>query len=193
MAVIEIPDEFEVFTFEGERIAGPVTTAFDHTGAQRPRWLEATAYERDGGGYVVAQVNYSLVWHQPDAPDRHIRQPGPAAAADLPAGAVYCADVPAKPGRRACPPLAGPDPVHDPFGGAAVQTALLARPETVLTELPQRKIIRARSWEDLIRQVSTSHPRRGGTSHSLSMPMRQLFAEAVRNRPALAARVTVDL
>jgi hypothetical protein len=190
MAVIEIPDEFSNLRFEGEKIGGPVTTAFDHTGAQRPRWLEAVAYERADGGFIVAQANYSLVWHQPDAPAGHIRSPGPLAFAALPGQAVYCADVPAKPGRETCPPIRPP---RDPFSAGPGRTALLARPETVLTELPQRKILRARGWEDLIRKISTSRSRAGGSTVSLSMPMRQLIAEIARNRPELAARVTMDL
>lgn len=193
MAVIEIPDEFEVFTFEGERIAGPVTTAFDHFRRQRPRWLEAELFRREAGGYVVSQVNKSLVWHQPGA-EGHIRKPAAVSGADLPPGAVYCGSIEARPGRESCPPMGATPRTLDPFAPAQARTpAAIELPPEVLAERDQRKILVCDDWQDVIRKISTARPGAGGQVVSLSMPMRELIAQAAEVDEAFSGLAVVPL
>lgn len=188
MPLIEIPDEPAAWRFRGHRIAGPVSTAFDHAGRQRPRWLEAELYARDDGGYVVAQANYSLVWHLPDA-TRHIRKPAEMPGRQLPEGAVYCGTIPPRPGREGCPPVQDAA-VLDPFG-YGVPAAVV--PPLVLAELPQRRVFRCRDFGDVIRRISTARHGDGGTSYTLSSPMQQLISEAARNDPAFEGLAVVEL
>jgi hypothetical protein len=190
MPLIEIPDEPAAWRFRGHRIAGPVSTARDHAGQQRPRWLEAELYARDDGGYVVSQVNLSLVWHLPDAAG-HIRKPAEMPGSELPDGAVYCGTIPPRPGRAACPPPRD-HAVLDPFGGNRV-TGQLEVPDLVLTELPQRKVFRCRDFPDILRRISTARHGDGGSSITLSAPMQELIRQAARNDPAFAESAVVEL
>jgi hypothetical protein len=190
MPLIEIPDEPAAWQFRGHRIAGPVSTAFDHTGRQRPRWLEAELYARDDGGYVMSQANFSLVWHLPSG-GGHVRKPARVPSGELPGNAVYCGTLPPRPGREACPPE--PDSVLlDPFGtgGAVVHDAA---PLEVITELPQRKVFRCRDFTDLIRRISTARHGDGGMSFTLSAPMQELIRQAAESDPAFEGLAVVEL
>jgi len=170
------------FVFSGELIAGPVSTAFDRLGTQRPRWLEVSLYARDHGGYVVLQANYSVVWHEPGGAG-HVRIPVRARSAELPGNAIYCGDIPPKPGRPSCPPLGGARVLH-PFSDGAQRPAP-ARPSQVITEAPQIKVFECPDWQSVIVQLATArHSGSGARSIALSAPMRELMALAAEVDPA---------
>jgi hypothetical protein len=191
MAEIAIPvDGGQPYRFAGELIAGPVTTAFDHTGTQRPRWLEASLYRRDGHGYVVSQENYSLVWHQPDIPRGHVRIPVLKSSSELDPRAIYCGEIPPKPGRESCPPLANAT-VMNPFSGASAGALMEVLPPKVITEAPQRKVFVCPDWRSVIAQIATARHGASGQSLSLSAPMRELLALAAENDPAFADALIV--
>lgn len=190
MPVIEIADDFQLYRFDGELITEPVSTARGRDGRQRPRWLEAALYGRAAGGYVIVQQNLSLVWHLPGGAG-HVRKPARVLAPDLPEAAVYCGTIPPKPGREGCPLQEAPV-LADPFGSGGAR--LPAIPPEVVTELPQRKVLRGADADAIIRQVATMRRRgRGTASMELSAPMRELFTRAAQADPAFAGKVVVDL
>lgn len=171
--IVRIEDEHQIYEFDGDRIAGPVSTRHDNRGRQRARWMEATLYRRtDGTGYIFYQVSYSMVWHLPDA-FAHIRKPLAAARDALPQRAVYCGVLPSRDGRDQCPPADLGD-----------------EPETVsvLTEMPQYKVWTFPDTDSLIQRLTVArHRGDSSTSAATSGPMHDLLAEAAQNDPAFAS------
>lgn len=191
MPVIEVVDDGgRTYRITGRLLGRPVSTAFDHAGRQRPRWLQAELRALDAGGYAVVQENLSLVWHLPDGRD-HVRKPALVPFASLPENAVYCGNLQHRQGRSGCP-LSSRDTVLSPFGG---KDRPFPAPDAVLAELPQRRVFTGYTAQAIIAQVATER-RRGpdGMSYGLSAPMRKLFAQAARDDPAfMDLRTVVDL
>lgn len=171
--IVRIEDEHQIYEFDGDRIAGPVSTRFDKRSRQRARWMEATLYRKsDGTGYIFYQVSYSIVWHLPDA-FPHIRKPLAAARSELPQRAVYCGVLPSREGRDQCPAAVlgnEPDAV------------------SVLAEMPQYKVWAFPDTGSLIQRLTVArHSGDGSASAATSGPMHDLLAEAARNDPAFAS------
>ncbi len=183
MSLIRIEAAHEVTEVDGEVLAGPVTTRYNNQDVPRPRWVEASIVRRASGGFVLHIINHSRVWHLPDG-SGHVRQPGPAAYADLPPDAVYCGFVPAKAGRPACPaPLRSR--VSDPFALGPRPGPLPVPPDRVVTELPQFKTTWHDDWNALLGEVANSR-RPGTVTTAMSGPMQELITAAIAADPSLA-------
>ena len=163
-----IEDEFQVYTFAGRRIAGPVSTREPDAPGSRPRsrWMTATLYLKDSGEYVLHTVNESLVWHLPDGIG-HVRMPSSAAFGQLTDDAVYCGDLPPREGYEQCAVL--------PRRG---------RPPRIIVEEPQHKVVTLPDWPAVVREVTVRQRGDGSISAAVSAPMRELLAQARQNDPA---------
>lgn len=49
---VRIEDEDVVYEFDGELVAGPVSTRLDPRGRQRARWMEASIWRKQDNTYV---------------------------------------------------------------------------------------------------------------------------------------------
>ena len=179
---VRIEDEDVVFEFDGERIAGPVSTRFDPKNRQRARWMEATLWRKGDDTYVFEQVSISTVWHFPDGA-RHVRKPVTIARDDLPEKAVYCGVLPPRPGRGQCPPM-------------TLEESWRSVPDRVVAEEVQRRIWMLPGRDKVIEKMVLASRRDGsGTSAAVSGPMRELLAEAAENDPAFreAAKPVVQI
>lgn len=188
MSLIVIEGDVQDRSFSGHRLAGPVDTRYDRRGQQRARWVTGELYGKDDGGYVLAVVNWSLVWHVPDG-ESHVRRPRRIAPADLDPDAVYCGVMPVRPDRGHCPVHWGDggNRVTDPF-----RRQEMALPPFVVTELPQRKVTECRDYPSLIEEMSTFR-KRGATSVAISEPMARLLEEAAETDPVFRQHSAVPL
>jgi hypothetical protein len=174
MPRVTVRDEHVDFEINGEVIAGPVSTALDARQRQRARWMEATLYASESGGYVLHQVNYSLVWHLPDG-EGHVRKPAEVPWSRLDRNAVYCGFLPAREHREQCPPAGR----RGPRGAGKM----------VLAEQPQHKVTSHPDYQAVIRAVTLARHGDGSLSAAVSEPMRELLRQAAENDPAFASGV----
>lgn len=173
---VRIEDTDVVYEFNGELIAGPVSTRLDPRGRQRARWMEATIWRKDDDTYVFEQVSISTVWHVPDGRD-HVRKPATVFAEHLPDKAVYCGVLPSRPGRGQCPPMT----LEESRDWENI-------PYRVVIEEAQRRVSMLPDRDKVIeKMVLASHRDGSGTSAAVSGPMRELLDQAARNDPNFRA------
>jgi hypothetical protein len=170
---VRIEDDSVAYEFEGERIAGPVSTRLDPRSRQRARWMEATLWRTQDNLYVFEQVSISTVWHMP-AGGSHVRRPAIADREDLPPRSVYCGVLPSRPGQERCPAMS----LEQSRDWRNV-------PAEVVTEEVQRRVLVCPDRDSVVaRMVMASHRSDGSRSGAVSGPMQQLLDEAAQNDPA---------
>lgn len=169
--LVRIEDEDVVYEFEGERIAGPVSTRLDPRGRQRARWMEASLYRKPDNTYVFVQASISTVWHQP-AGTAHVKKPVTVTADRLPDKAVYCGVLLSRPGREQCPPMSLEESRH-------------RIPDVVIAEDVQRRVWTCPDRDAVIARMTVAHHRGDGArSAAVSGPMRELLEAAAKHDPA---------
>jgi hypothetical protein len=170
---VRIEDEDVVYEFDGERIAGPVSTRFDPRGRQRARWMEASIYRKPDNTYIFTQVSISTVWHVP-AGASHVRKPEMVSRDALPGKAVYCGVLPPRPGREHCPPMS----LEESRDRGNV-------PDVAVIERDQHRVWACPDHDSVIARMTVAHHRSDGArSAAVSGPMRELLAQAALNDPA---------
>jgi len=174
---VRIEDESVVYEFEGERIAGPVSTRLDPKDRQRARWMDASLYRKADGTYIFVQASISTVWHAPGGA-AHVRKPVRTSRDELPEKTVYCGVLPSRPGREQCPPM-------------TLEESRRRIPAEVITEYPQYTVWSLPTHDAVIRRLTVARHRGagGGSSAAVSGPMRELLAEAAENDPAFRGAV----
>jgi hypothetical protein len=170
---VRIEDEDVVYEFEGDLIAGPVSTRLDPRNRQRARWMEARLWRKPDNTYVFETVSISTVWHLPDG-DSHVRKPVTVSPDQLPRKAVYCGVLPSRPGQERCPEM--------------TLEESRARPlplDEVVTEETQRRIWVCPDRDSVVARMTMAHHRSDGSkSAAVSGPMADLLDEAAENDPA---------
>ena len=182
--LVRIEDESVVYEFEGDLIAGPVSTRLDPRNRQRARWMEATLWRKKDNTYVFEQVSISTVWHMPGG-DSHVRKPAWVTPDQLPRKAVYCGVLPSRPGQERCPPMTLEESRVRPLGL-----------DEVVAEEVQRRVWVCPDRDSVISRMTVAHHRSDGTrSAAVSGPMQDLLDEAAENDPAFrtAAKPVVSL
>lgn len=170
---VRIEDEDVVYEFDGELVAGPVSTRLDPRGRQRARWMEASIWRKQDNTYVFEQASYSTVWHLTDGAG-HVRKPAVIARDQLPGKTVYCGALPGRPGREQCPPMT----LEESRDWRNI-------PDLVVAEEIQRRVRTCPDRAAVVSHMVTAHHKSDSTkSMAVSGPMRELLAQAARNDPA---------
>lgn len=161
MALVRIDTRHLVTEFDGEIIAGPVSTGYE------PRWVEFTIYRRLDGpaGYVVHKKASSWVYHTSDTTCMTAAgrpSGGTATVDDLPDEAVPC---------ERCQP---PAPVD------------LRDDEPIRFEFPRHTIDRCPTAGHAVERLTTMNPRNGGRAVVVSEPVEELLAQAAVNDEGFA-------
>jgi hypothetical protein len=171
---VRIEDEDVVYEFDGDLIAGPVSTRLDPKDRQRARWMEASIYRKPDNTYIFTQVSISTVWHAP-AGASHVRKPEVIPRDELPDKVVYCgAPGISRPGREHCPPMT----LEESRDWDNV-------PDVVVTERDQHRVWACPDHDAVIARMTVAHHKSDGArSAAVSGPMRELLIEAAKNDPA---------
>lgn len=163
---VTIEQEHKLTEFDGEKIAGPVSTRGD---SDRPRWMELTIWRHANGGYVLYRLGHSNVYHQPG---ETIYKAGLMVGPDmLPDDAIPCHESPRprNSAKKMC--LCHPPWPED-----------LGDDDKVLLETKRHTVDRCATVADVIGRLTNSRRRgTGGSSDSMSDPVKELLADAVAN------------